>query len=44
MNQQPSFADWPFCFVVEKVEDAEAEAEFWMRWLELWNPPRDWLQ
>ena len=44
MNPQPSFADWPFVFVLEEVKDAEAEAAFWLRWLELWNPPRDWLQ
>ena len=44
MNPHPGFADWPFVFVYEEVVDAEAEAQFWKRWLEAWNPPREWLQ
>ena len=44
MNPAPEFSDWPFVFVLEQPEDEQAEAAFWLRWLEHWQPRPEWLQ
>jgi len=41
----PDYFSWPFVFVVkvEAIEEME-EGEFWKKWLELWQPSKEWLQ
>ena len=44
MNEEPDYFSWPFIFLVcQPIEEME-ETEYWKKWLELWQPRREWMQ